>query len=364
MGDSSPRQLRAPAPAATAPSPGGRATPIPRLRAPRQIVIARLLPFSPRFYQNPPIALLIASVSRIRLAAFCYSFPAVFSNVETHVHSTQSENTTPHSQLRRCYFRRCDSFHSRRVSPLLARMGLYGHLVRPHPDYLSLFLEARSPVGRAPLAHRGKNHRAENHHSLGPVGCLRVSSDSRIGLPFRLVPRPALADDSFPTVRLRWLSHLLLGHERNQFRLAYRPNRRRAARYFHRPVSPRPPSHVLRCRAYAALHASGAWLLVGAPGLPPRHPADRPPPPQRRKNALPRPPRLFRLLPPHALPPPPPPLVVSFQKSGFAFSFLDLVAQPILAVLFVLPPASPPRTLPFYFPALHGNAPANAIEAM
>src|SRR5258707_8044215 len=146
---------------------------------------------------------------------------------------------------------------------------------------------------------------------MGPVGFLRVLIDPRIGLPFRLVSRPALADDSFPILRARRLSHHALGDEREQFRLPHRSSRRRAESHFHGTLPARPPSHVLRRRSHAALHAPCAWLLVGAAGLPPRHPSDRPPPPQRRKNALPRPPRLFQLLPPHPLPPPPPPLVNS-----------------------------------------------------
>src|SRR6266849_8291689 len=146
---------------------------------------------------------------------------------------------------------------------------------------------------------------------MGTVGCLWVFTDPRIGFPFRLVSRPALVDDSFPTLRLRRLADHPLGHEREQFRLSHRPSRRRAESHFHWTLSAGPPSHVLRRRSHAALHASGARLLVGAAGLPPRHPFDRAPPPPRRKNALPRPPRLLRLLPPHALPPPPPPLVTS-----------------------------------------------------
>src|SRR5216683_66564 len=146
---------------------------------------------------------------------------------------------------------------------------------------------------------------------MRPAGFLWVPTDPRIGLPFRLVSRPALADDSFPVLRIRRLPDHALGHEREQFRLSHRPSRRRAESHLHWTLSPRPPSHVLRRCSHAALHSSCAWLLVGAPRLPPRHPFDRPPPPQRRKNALPRPPRLFRLLPPHPLPPPPPPLVTS-----------------------------------------------------
>src|SRR6266849_3745726 len=45
MGDSSPPQLRAPAPGAAAPSPAGRATPIRCLRPPPQVVNVRPLPF-------------------------------------------------------------------------------------------------------------------------------------------------------------------------------------------------------------------------------------------------------------------------------------------------------------------------------
>src|SRR6266571_6994501 len=146
---------------------------------------------------------------------------------------------------------------------------------------------------------------------MGPVACLWVLSNSRIGLPFRLVSRPALANHSFPTLRLRRLFDHPLGYEGKQFRLSHRAGRRRAEGHLHGTLSARPPSHVLRRCSHAALHAARAWLLVGAAGLPPCHPFDRPPPPQRRKNALPRPPRLFRLLPPHPLPPPPPPLVIS-----------------------------------------------------
>src|SRR6266481_596149 len=150
---------------------------------------------------------------------------------------------------------------------------------------------------------------------MGPVGFLRVLIDPWIGLPFRLVSRPALADDSFPTLRIRRVSHHAPGDEREQFRLPHRSSRRRAESHFHGTLPARPPSHVLRRSSHAALHAPCAWLLVGAAGLPPRHPSDRPPPPQRRKNALPRPPRLFRLLLPHPLPPPPPPLVISLGEA-------------------------------------------------
>src|SRR5260370_18184754 len=131
---------------------------------------------------------------------------------------------------------------------------------------------------------------------MGPVGFLCIVGDSRIGLSLRLVARPALVDDSFPTLRLRWLSDHPLGHEGEQFRFPHRPNRRRAARHLHRPLSPRAPSHVLRRRSHPALHALGAGLLVGAAGLPPRYPFDCRPPPQRRKNTLSPPTRHFLLL--------------------------------------------------------------------
>src|SRR6266567_4739350 len=122
----------------------------------------------------------------------------------------------------------------------------------------------------------------------------------------------------FGSLLIPGLDHRL-GHEGKQFRLSHRPSRRRAESHLHRTLSPRPPSHVLRRCSHAALHAARAWLLVGAAGLPPRHPFDRPPPPQRGKNALPRPPRLFRLLPPHPLPPPPPPLVSRTARQLLAY---------------------------------------------
>src|SRR6266849_11066902 len=149
---------------------------------------------------------------------------------------------------------------------------------------------------------------------MGPVGCLWVLSDSWIGLPLRLVSRPPLADDSFPSLRIRRLSDYALGDEREQVRLSHRPSRRRAESHLHGTLSARPPSHVLRRCSHATLHPSCAWLLVGAAGFPPGHPLDCVPPPQRRKNAVPRPPRLFRLLPPHPLPPPTSYLVISLGR--------------------------------------------------
>src|SRR5712692_7720338 len=113
---------------------------------------------------------------------------------------------------------------------------------------------------------------------MGPVGCLWVLSDSWIGLPLRVVSRPPLADDSFPSLRIRRLSDYALGDEREQFRLSHRPSRRRAESHLHGTLSARPPSHVLRWSSHAVLHSPCAWLLVGAAGLPPRHPVDRAPP--------------------------------------------------------------------------------------
>src|SRR6266700_1519388 len=251
------------------------------------------------------------STPRIQLPAFCYSFLVVPSNGEAYVYPAQSHDPAHPPQPLRPHFRRGISFPSRRFFPVLAGMGLYGHVIPSHADYFRLFPEARSPTGGGPLAHTGKEQRAENHHSMGPVGCLWVVADSWIGLPFRLVSRPALADDSLPSLRLRRLSDHPLGHEGKQFRLSHRPSRRRAESHRHGTLSAGPPSHVLRRRSHAALHSSCAWLLVGTSGLPLRHPFNRPPPPPRGKNALPRPPRLFRLLPSHPLPPPPPPLVTS-----------------------------------------------------
>src|SRR5260370_7233974 len=102
--------------------------------------------------------------------------------------------------------------HPRRFSPLLAGVGFHGAVVRPHADYFGLFPEARSPAGGAPLANKGKDQRPENHHSMGPVGCLWVLADPRIGFPFRLVSRPPLADDSFPPLPLPRLSPPPLRH--------------------------------------------------------------------------------------------------------------------------------------------------------
>src|SRR5260370_34161828 len=103
-------------------------------------------------------------------------------------------------------------------------MGLHGHLVPPHADYLGLFPEARSGIGGAPLAHTGKSQRAESHHSMGPIGFLRVLIDPRIGSPFRLVSRLALADDSFPDTLLRRLFDHPLAHEGIQFCLSSKPD--------------------------------------------------------------------------------------------------------------------------------------------
>src|SRR2546427_1984356 len=144
MRASPPPQLRAPAPGATAPSPAGRATPILRLRLPRQIVTvppppfrrdssrtrrarcssrAYRIPWRPAFSSHP----------------FCYSLLVVFSNVETYAHSTHSQDPPHPPQRHRCNLRRSDSFHPRRFSPLLAGIGLYRHLVRSHAAYFWLF---------------------------------------------------------------------------------------------------------------------------------------------------------------------------------------------------------------------------------
>src|SRR5436309_2153290 len=206
---------------------------------------------------------------------FCYSLLVVPINDESYVYSTQSQDTAHPSLAFRSHFRRGVSFPPRRFFPVLAGMGLHGHLVRSHAGYLGLFPEARSPTGGAPLAHKRKDQPAENHHSMGPVGCLWVLTDPRPGLPFRLVSRPALADDSFPNLGIRRLADHPLGHEGKQFRLSYHPSRRRAESHLHRTLSARPPSHVLRRRSHAAFHAARAWLLVGAAWLPPRHSFDR-----------------------------------------------------------------------------------------
>src|SRR6266581_3063185 len=180
---------------------------------------------------------------------FCYSLLVVPSNGETYVYSTQSQDTAHPSLSFRSHFRRGVSFPPRRFFPVLAGMGLHGSVVPPHADYLGLFPEARSPTGRAPLAHTGKDQPAENHHSMGPVGCLWVLTDPRPGLPFRLVSRSALADDSFPSLGIHRLADHPLGHEGKQFRLSHRPSRRRAASHLHGTLSARPPSHVLRRRS-------------------------------------------------------------------------------------------------------------------
>src|SRR6266478_917619 len=253
---------------------------------------------------------------------FCYSFHVVFTHVEVHDHPTQSQDATHPPQPLRRHFRGGPSFHPRRFAQVLAGLGFHRHLVSPHADYLGLFPEARSPAGRAQAAHRGKDQRAENHHSLGTSGCFCVRGDSRIGLPFRLVSRPAVADDSFPTRRFRRLSDHPLGHEREQLCLSHCPSRRRPESYLHGTLPVRPPSHVLRRCSHAALYALCPGLLVGPP-FPRRYPFDRPPPSQRRKNALPRPPRLFRLLPPHPLPPAPPSLVTPITHNFSSFGGFD-----------------------------------------
>src|SRR5260370_13413018 len=104
---------------------------------------------------------------------------------------------------------------------------------------------------------------------MGPVGFLRVLIDPRIELPFRLVSRPALADDSFPILRARRLSHHALGDEREQFRLPHRSSRRRAESHFHGTLPARPPSPVLRRTFHPALLPPSASLLAGAAALPP-----------------------------------------------------------------------------------------------
>src|SRR5213080_3512953 len=203
---------------------------------------------------------------------FCYSLFVALTSVKSYVHFAQPHGAAYPPQPHRCHLRRCASFPSCRFSPFLAGLGLHGYLVLPHAGYFGLFSEARSPTRRAPLAHKRKNQRTTNHHSRGTMDCLCVIGDSGIRLPFRLVARSTVANDSFPTLRLHRLSHHPLGHEREQFRLTHRTNRRGAASHLHRTVRARPPSHVFWRCSHVVLPDSGAWLLVGAAGLSPRHP--------------------------------------------------------------------------------------------
>src|SRR5260370_5648801 len=91
---------------------------------------------------------------------------------QIYVHSTQSHDSPHLPQPLRLHSRCCDSFHSRWFVSLLAGLGLHGHLVPPHADYLALFPGARSPTRRAPLAHTGTSPRAARPHSIGPLGFL------------------------------------------------------------------------------------------------------------------------------------------------------------------------------------------------
>src|SRR6266581_489377 len=96
------------------------------------------------------------SPPRICIAAFCYSFLVVPSNRETYVYPSQSHDPAHPPQSLRPHFRRGVSFRSRWFPPVLAGMGLYGHVIPSHADYFGLFPEARSPTGGAPLAHTRK----------------------------------------------------------------------------------------------------------------------------------------------------------------------------------------------------------------
>src|SRR6266481_5789489 len=142
MGDSSPRRLRAPSPGATAPSQAGRPTPILRLHPPHQIAFVRQPPFRRDFSRTRRRRCPLATVSHPRRPfssrPFCYSFPAVLCIVATYGHTTQSQDTPHPPQRHRRNFRRGDTLHSRWFPPLLAGLGLHGHLVLvlAHADYV------------------------------------------------------------------------------------------------------------------------------------------------------------------------------------------------------------------------------------
>src|SRR5260370_41961350 len=95
-----------------------------------------------------------APCREFEIARFCYPSLVALTHDEIHGHSTQAQDPAPPPQPLRRHFRCRVPFHPRRFSPLLAGVGLHGHVVPAHAPYVGLFPEARSPTRRTPPAPR------------------------------------------------------------------------------------------------------------------------------------------------------------------------------------------------------------------